>query len=70
MLLDTFLARTYLVTSASVGLDGKVWWPDPMPKAPDSQTRAREPVKVGLLPDPRDVPGRPSIPDGRPRYGG
>ncbi|MFJ8719580.1 MMPL family transporter [Streptomyces violaceus] len=46
VLLDTFLVRTYLVTSASVALGRKVWWPGPMSKAPDSRTPAREPVKV------------------------
>ncbi|MEV6752177.1 MMPL family transporter [Streptomyces sp. NPDC051214] len=43
VLLDTFLVRTYLVTSASVALGRKVWWPgklsrpatatDPVPEA-------------------------------------
>ncbi|MEU1229948.1 MMPL family transporter [Streptomyces sp. NPDC005828] len=30
VLLDTFLVRTYLVTSASVLLGRKVWWPGPL----------------------------------------
>ncbi|WP_369214529.1 MMPL family transporter [Streptomyces flavofungini] len=34
VLLDTFLVRTYLVTSASVALGRKVWWPGPLSKAP------------------------------------
>ncbi|MFL9658792.1 MMPL family transporter [Streptomyces sp. PB17] len=48
VLLDTFLVRTYLVTSASVALRRRVWWPgrlsrEPGPSAPDD---AREPVGV------------------------
>ncbi|MDX3642031.1 MMPL family transporter [Streptomyces sp. MB09-02B] len=34
VLLDTFLVRTYLVTSASVALRRKVWWPGPLSKEP------------------------------------
>ncbi|MBZ3900659.1 MMPL family transporter [Streptomyces griseiscabiei] len=34
VLLDTFLVRTYLVTSASVALGRKVWWPGPLSKEP------------------------------------
>ncbi|MEU1184913.1 MMPL family transporter [Streptomyces sp. NPDC005820] len=34
VLLDTFLVRTYLVTSASVALGRKVWWPGPLSRAP------------------------------------
>ncbi|MBH5334770.1 MMPL family transporter [Streptomyces pactum] len=30
VLLDTFLVRTYLVTSASVALGRRVWWPGPL----------------------------------------
>ncbi|MEV5975707.1 MMPL family transporter [Streptomyces sp. NPDC052114] len=48
VLLDTFLVRTYLVTSASVALGRKVWWPGPLsrprpaaPAAPEA-----EPVRV------------------------
>ncbi|WP_460065467.1 MMPL family transporter [Streptomyces sp. YKOK-I1] len=33
VLLDTFLVRTYLVTSASVALGRKVWWPGRLSKA-------------------------------------
>ncbi|MFG2315412.1 MMPL family transporter [Streptomyces tendae] len=48
VLLDTFLVRTYLVTSASVALRRRVWWPgrlsrEPGRSAPDD---AREPVGV------------------------
>ncbi|MFI6942809.1 MMPL family transporter [Streptomyces sp. NPDC050418] len=32
VLLDTFLVRTYLVTSASMALGRKVWWPGPLSK--------------------------------------
>ncbi|MFG2866848.1 MMPL family transporter [Streptomyces sp. NPDC048338] len=34
VLLDTFLVRTYLVTSASVLLGRKVWWPGPLSRRP------------------------------------
>ncbi|MFF9123361.1 MMPL family transporter [Streptomyces sp. NPDC014889] len=51
VLLDTFLVRTYLVTSASVALGRKVWWPgrlsrtpDPAPPDPAPPARAPEPV--------------------------
>ncbi|MFA3872553.1 MMPL family transporter [Streptomyces sp. MMCC 100] len=48
VLLDTFLVRTYLVTSASVALRRRVWWPgrlsrEPGPSSPDD---VREPVGV------------------------
>ncbi|MGV9881002.1 MMPL family transporter [Streptomyces sp. NPDC003006] len=39
VLLDTFLVRTYLVTSASVALGRKVWWPGPL-----SRPRAAAPA--------------------------
>ncbi|MEU9186168.1 MMPL family transporter [Streptomyces sp. NPDC048484] len=35
VLLDTFLVRTYLVTSASVALGRKVWWPGVLSREPD-----------------------------------
>ncbi|MEV0226489.1 MMPL family transporter [Streptomyces sp. NPDC050704] len=35
VLLDTFLVRTYLVTSASVALRRKVWWPGKLSREPD-----------------------------------
>ncbi|MFD9907698.1 MMPL family transporter [Streptomyces sp. NPDC059063] len=34
VLLDTFLVRTYLVTSASLALGDKVWWPGPLARRP------------------------------------
>ncbi|MEV6104883.1 MMPL family transporter [Streptomyces sp. NPDC051940] len=48
VLLDTFLVRTYLVTSASVALKRKVWWPGPLSKAPApvEAPREREPAGV------------------------
>ncbi|MEU6824872.1 MMPL family transporter [Streptomyces atriruber] len=49
VLLDTFLVRTYLVTSASVALGRKVWWPGPLsrPAAPAAPTaHEAEPVRV------------------------
>ncbi|MFD0418438.1 MMPL family transporter [Streptomyces sp. NPDC127108] len=42
VLLDTFLVRTYLVTSASLALGRRVWWPGPLskprPPAPEAST--------------------------------
>ncbi|MFE6852439.1 MMPL family transporter [Streptomyces sp. NPDC057674] len=49
VLLDTFLVRTYLVTSASVLLGRKVWWPGPLARKPvpaAGQEPEREPVRV------------------------
>ncbi|MET7984266.1 MULTISPECIES: MMPL family transporter [unclassified Streptomyces] len=48
VLLDTFLVRTYLVTSASVALGRKVWWPGGLSREPDPEPAGgREPVPVG-----------------------
>ncbi|BBC36469.1 Membrane protein [Streptomyces graminofaciens] len=50
VLLDTFLVRTYLVTSASVALGRKVWWPGRLSRAPEpppGETRVRERAVVG-----------------------
>jgi RND superfamily putative drug exporter len=46
VLLDTFLVRTYLVTSASVALGRTVWWPGRMSKAPQPAPPVREPERV------------------------
>ncbi|WP_447037333.1 MMPL family transporter [Streptomyces sp. DSM 118878] len=48
VLLDTFLVRTYLVTSASVALGRKVWWPGALSKAPPTPADEpeREPARV------------------------
>ncbi|MFG2542202.1 MMPL family transporter [Streptomyces sp. NPDC048594] len=48
VLLDTFLVRTYLVTSASVALRRRVWWPGRLSRAPGEPAAAgdREPVGV------------------------
>ncbi|MDX3311118.1 MMPL family transporter [Streptomyces sp. ME08-AFT2] len=42
VLLDTFLVRTYLVTSASVALGRTVWWPGRLSRAPEPEPAARE----------------------------
>ncbi len=47
VLLDTFLVRTYLVTSASVALGRKVWWPGPLSRAPEP-----EPLRPERQPEP------------------
>ncbi|MGW3816698.1 MMPL family transporter [Streptomyces sp. NPDC005046] len=48
VLLDTFLVRTYLVTSASVALGRKVWWPGGLSRKPDTEEAGQqEPVAVG-----------------------
>ncbi|MGW7131623.1 MMPL family transporter [Streptomyces bobili] len=45
VLLDTFLVRTYLVTSASVALGRRMWWPGWLSRAPEPRPApAREPV--------------------------
>ncbi|MFJ4622979.1 MMPL family transporter [Streptomyces sp. NPDC088812] len=45
VLLDTFVVRTYLVTSASVALGRRVWWPGRLSRAPEpDRTREREAV--------------------------
>ncbi|MEU6989453.1 MMPL family transporter [Streptomyces sp. NPDC046465] len=49
VLLDTFLVRTYLVTSASVALGRKVWWPGPLSRPAVTDTppaHEAEPIRV------------------------
>lgn len=46
VLLDTFLVRTYLVTSASVALRRKVWWPGALSKEPGNPVPPKEPERV------------------------
>ncbi|MEU9209566.1 MMPL family transporter [Streptomyces sp. NPDC048415] len=49
VLLDTFLVRTYLVTSASVALRRRVWWPGRLSREPSRppEPRQKEPAVVG-----------------------
>ncbi|WP_406477929.1 MMPL family transporter [Streptomyces sp. NBC_01615] len=47
VLLDTFLVRTYLVTSASVALGRRVWWPGRLSREPEEESEQRTPVAVG-----------------------
>ncbi|MFH9040278.1 MMPL family transporter [Streptomyces sp. NPDC017966] len=46
VLLDTFLVRTYLVTTASVLLRRRMWWPGRLSRAPEAVTRERQPEPV------------------------
>ncbi|MFJ6432275.1 MMPL family transporter [Streptomyces sp. NPDC091416] len=46
VLLDTFLVRTYLVTSASVALQRRMWWPGALSRTPVAPA-PREPELVG-----------------------
>ncbi|GGJ13335.1 MMPL family transporter [Streptomyces brasiliensis] len=46
VLLDTFLVRTYLVTSASVALGRRVWWPGRLSRRPDPVRPERQPEPV------------------------
>ncbi|WP_327404196.1 MMPL family transporter [Streptomyces sp. NBC_01288] len=46
VLLDTFLVRTYLVTSASVLLRRKVWWPGRLSREPEAVRPERQPEPV------------------------
>jgi RND superfamily putative drug exporter len=47
VLLDTFLVRTYLVTSAAVALRRKLWWPGRLSRTPEP-----EPERVERQPEP------------------
>ncbi|ATL27659.1 MMPL family transporter [Streptomyces formicae] len=46
VLLDTFLVRTYLVTSASVALGRKVWWPGALSRPQAAAEPRPDPVRV------------------------
>ncbi|WP_327367344.1 MMPL family transporter [Streptomyces sp. NBC_01217] len=46
VLLDTFLVRTYLVTSASVALQRRIWWPGALSRIPTASEGPREPELV------------------------
>jgi RND superfamily putative drug exporter len=46
VLLDTVLVRTYLVTSASVLLRRKVWWPGRLSREPETVRPERQPEPV------------------------
>ncbi len=46
VLLDTFLVRTYLVTTASVLLGRTVWWPGKLSRTPEPERPARQPEPV------------------------
>ncbi|MEV6055916.1 MMPL family transporter [Streptomyces sp. NPDC052107] len=46
VLLDTFLVRTYLVTSASVALGRRVWWPGRLSRPAPDADRTPEPVSA------------------------
>ncbi|MFD8199722.1 MMPL family transporter [Streptomyces sp. NPDC003470] len=48
VLLDTFLVRTYLVTSASVALRRRVWWPGRLSREPGEAAPAGEREPVGV----------------------
>lgn len=48
VLLDTFLVRTYLVTSASVALRRRVWWPGRLSRAPEEPVPAGEREPAGV----------------------
>ncbi|MFE7855264.1 MMPL family transporter [Streptomyces sp. NPDC057403] len=46
VLLDTFLVRTYLVTTASVLLKRRVWWPGRLSREPEPRPVRRQPETV------------------------
>ncbi|MFE1264278.1 MMPL family transporter [Streptomyces albogriseolus] len=46
VLLDTFLVRTYLVTTASVLLGRRMWWPGALSRAPEPERGERQPEPV------------------------
>ncbi|SNX58320.1 RND superfamily putative drug exporter [Streptomyces sp. TLI_55] len=49
VLLDTFLVRTYLVTSAAVALRRKVWWPGALSREPEPPAPPKEPEPVAAV---------------------
>ncbi|MEW2574445.1 MMPL family transporter [Streptomyces sp. NPDC047070] len=51
VLLDTFLVRTYLVTSASVALRRKVWWPGALSREPGEGGGPGEPTEPPRQPE-------------------
>ncbi|WP_226961430.1 MULTISPECIES: MMPL family transporter [Streptomyces] len=78
VLLDTFLVRTYLVTSASWLLDRRVWWPGPLSRrpaaTPDGPGGDLAPVEpAGLVGAAAVAQGAPAargpVPDGPARGG-
>lgn len=48
VLLDTFLVRTYLVTSASVALRRTVWWPGSLSREPEIPVPPKEPEPAAV----------------------
>ena len=59
VLLDTFVVRTFLVTSASVLLKRKVWWPGALSRSPGDPFARRRACRTGRSrPTGRGVPGR------------
>ncbi len=46
VLLDTFLVRTYLVTTASVLLGRRMWWPGALSRTPEPERGERQPEPV------------------------
>ncbi|MEU5123389.1 MMPL family transporter [Streptomyces asoensis] len=51
VLLDTFLVRTYLVTSASVALRRKMWWPGGLSREPAPGSGPTEPTDPPRQPE-------------------
>jgi RND superfamily putative drug exporter len=55
VLLDTFLVRTYLVTSASVALGRKMWWPGSLSREPRPGAGPSDPSEPPRKPAPAGV---------------
>lgn len=49
VLLDTFLVRTYLVTSAAVALQRRMWWPGALSRTPAPPAAPQEPRERQVL---------------------